>query len=111
MVGGQNTKKRAAIKLQLETVPEHEERIIIATGRYIGEGFDDKRLDTLFLTMPISWHGTLAQYAGRLHRNHANKKEVVVYDYVDCQVPMLAKMAEKRLKGYAKIGYTQAFDN
>ncbi len=111
MVGGQNTKKRAAIKLQLETVPEHEERIIIATGRYIGEGFDDKRLDTLFLTMPISWHGTLAQYAGRLHRNHANKKEVVVYDYVDCQVPMLAKMAEKRMKGYAKIGYTQAFDS
>ena len=108
MVGGQNTKKRAAVKLQLETAPEHEERIIIATGRYIGEGFDDKRLDTLFLTMPISWHGTLAQYAGRLHRNHANKKEVVVYDYVDCQVSMLAKMAEKRMKGYAKIGYTKA---
>ncbi len=105
MVGGQNTKKRAAVKLQLETVPEYEERIIIATGRYIGEGFDDKRLDTLFLTMPISWHGTLAQYAGRLHRNHAHKKEVVVYDYVDRQVPMLAKMAEKRMKGYAKIGY------
>lgn len=70
-----------------------------------GEGFDDKRLDTLFLTMPISWHGTLAQYAGRLHRNHANKKEVIVYDYIDRQVPMLAKMAEKRMKGYAKIGY------
>lgn len=105
MVGGQNTKKRVAVKLQLETVPEHEERIIIATGRYIGEGFDDKRLDTLFLTMPISWHGTLAQYAGRLHRNHAHKKEVVVYDYVDRQVPMLAKMVEKRMKGYAKIGY------
>ncbi len=108
MVGGQNTKKRTAVKLQLETVPEHEERIIIATGRYIGEGFDDKRLDTLFLTMPISWHGTLAQYAGRLHRDHANKKEVVVYDYVDGQVSMLAKMAEKRMKGYLRIGYQKS---
>ena len=108
MVGGQNTKKRTAVKLQLETVPEHEERIIIATGRYIGEGFDDKRLDTLFLTMPISWHGTLAQYAGRLHRDHANKKEVIVYDYVDGQVPMLAKMAEKRMKGYLRIGYQKS---
>ncbi|MBU6338351.1 MAG: DEAD/DEAH box helicase [Rickettsiales bacterium] len=105
MVGGQNAKKRAAVKLQLEPVPENEERIIIATGRYIGEGFDDKRLDTLFLTMPISWHGTLAQYAGRLHRDHVNKKEVIVYDYVDGQIPMLAKMAEKRMKGYLRIGY------
>ncbi|MBI2792843.1 MAG: DEAD/DEAH box helicase family protein [Gammaproteobacteria bacterium] len=105
MVGGQNAKKRAEIKLQLETLSDDEERVIIATGSYIGEGFDDKRLDTLFLTMPISWHGTLAQYAGRLHRAHAHKKEVVIYDYVDNQVAMLAKMAEKRLKGYSKIGY------
>lgn len=105
MVGGQSTKKRAEIKLKLETISDCEERIIIATGSYIGEGFDDKRLDTLFLTMPISWHGTLAQYAGRLHRTHAHKKEVVIYDYVDNQVAMLTKMAEKRLRGYAKIGY------
>lgn len=105
MTGGQNTKKRLEIKLQLETISDEEERVIIATGGYIGEGFDDKRLDTLFLTMPISWHGTLAQYAGRLHRIHANKKEVIIYDYVDNQVTMLAKMAEKRLKGYSKIGY------
>ncbi len=105
MVGGQNTKKRAEIKLKLETISDCEERIIIATGSYIGEGFDDKRLDTLFLTMPISWHGTLAQYAGRLHRTHAHKKEVVIYDYVDNQVAMLTKMAEKRLRGYSKIGY------
>ncbi|MCC8484191.1 MAG: hypothetical protein LN561_06620 [Rickettsia endosymbiont of Labidopullus appendiculatus] len=62
-------------------------------------------MDTLFLTMPISWHGTLAQYAGRLHRTYAHKKEVVIYDYVDNQVPMLLKMAEKRLKEYSKIGY------
>ena len=105
MVGGQNTKKRAEVKLKLETLSDHEERVIIATGSYIGEGFDDKRLDTLFLTMPISWHGTLAQYAGRLHRTHVHKKEVVIYDYVDNQVAMLARMAEKRLKGYSKIGY------
>lgn len=105
MVGGQNTKKRAEVKLKLETLSDHEERVIIATGSYIGEGFDDKRLDTLFLTMPISWHGTLAQYAGRLHRIHVYKKEVVIYDYVDNQVAMLARMAEKRLKGYTKIGY------
>jgi len=105
MVGGQNTKKRTEISIKLKTIPDHEERVIIATGNYIGEGFDDRRLDTLFLTMPISWHGTLAQYAGRLHRTHAHKKEVVIYDYVDNQVAMLAKMAEKRLKGYSKIGY------
>ena len=105
MVGGQNAKKRAEVNLQLANTPESEERVIIATGRYIGEGFDDKRLDTLFLTMPISWHGTLAQYAGRLHRDYANKKEVLIYDYVDNQVAMLAKMAAKRIKGYTKIGY------
>jgi len=105
MTGGQSAKQQAEVKHKLETLSDQEERIIIATGSYIGEGFDDKRLDTLFLTIPISWHGTLAQYAGRLHRAHAHKKEVLIYDYVDSQVPMLLKMAEKRLKGYAKIGY------
>jgi superfamily II DNA or RNA helicase len=77
----------------------------VATGRYIGEGFDDARLDTLFLATPISWRGTLQQYAGRLHRNHSNKREVQVYDYVDARVPMLLKMYQRRLKGYAAIGY------
>ncbi|OZG31292.1 DEAD/DEAH box helicase [Rickettsia endosymbiont of Culicoides newsteadi] len=105
MIGGQNTKKRTKVKHKLEMISDQEKRVLIATGRYIGEGFDDQRLDTLFLTMPISWYGTLAQYAGRLHRIHADKKEVVIYDYVDKQVPMLSKMAEKRLKAYAKIGY------
>ena len=78
---------------------------ILATGSYIGEGFDDPRLDTLFLTMPISWRGTLQQYVGRLHRIHDGKKVVQVYDYVDSAVPMLARMFEKRLKGYRAIGY------
>jgi superfamily II DNA or RNA helicase len=105
MVGGQSAKELAFIKERLATIPDNEERLIIATGRYIGEGFDDGRLDTLFLTMPISWHGTLAQYAGRLHRTHQRKKEVVIYDYVDHQIPMLAKMAGKRMRGYAKLGY------
>jgi len=90
---------------QLATVPDHEERLIIATGRYLGEGFDDARLDTLFLAMPISWKGTLAQYAGRLHRLHHGKTEVVVYDYVDHFVPTLARMAERRFRGYRALGY------
>jgi len=80
--------------------------VLIATGRYIGEGFDDARLDTLFLTMPISWRGTLHQYAGRLHRFHDNKKIVRIYDYVDVNVPMFARMFQKRLKGYKAIGYS-----
>jgi len=65
---------------KLASIPDNEERLIVATGRYLGEGFDDARPDTLFLAMPISWKGTLAQYAGRLHRLHHGKTEVVVYD-------------------------------
>jgi superfamily II DNA or RNA helicase len=80
-------------------------RIILATGRYLGEGFDDARLDTLFLTMPIAWRGTLAQYVGRLHRDHHGKDEVVVYDYADVAVPVLARMAAKRQRGYRALGY------
>jgi len=79
--------------------------VLLATGRYIGEGFDDARLDTLFLALPISWKGTLQQYVGRLHRLHDQKKEVVVYDYVDACVPMLASMFDKRQRGYESVGY------
>ena len=89
----------------LSAIPESEERLLIATGRYLGEGFDDARLDTLFLTMPISWRGTLAQYAGRLHRLYATKKEVIVFDYVDANEPLLAKIAGKREAGYRALGY------
>jgi len=71
----------------------------------LGEGFDDARLDTLFLALPISWRGTLTQYAGRLHRLNATKKEVIIYDYVDFQVPVLAKMYARRRTGYKAIGY------
>ena len=82
--------------------------MIVATGRYIGEGFDDARLDTLFLAMPISWRGTLQQYVGRLHRLHEYKHAVRVYDYIDSCVPVLNRMYEKRLKAYKAIGYTVA---
>jgi hypothetical protein len=90
---------------QLESLPEDQPRIIVATGRYIGEGFDDARLDTLFLALPVSWRGTLAQYAGRLHRLHHSKKEVLIYDYADLKIPMLARMFERRKRGYRAIGY------
>ncbi len=93
---------------RLSEIPEQEERLIIATGKYIGEGFDDPRLDTLFLTMPISWKGMLQQYVGRLHRLHKNKEEVQVYDYVDEQVPYLKRMYKKRLKGYKAMGYVNS---
>ena len=94
-------KQRRETAAALAAVPENESRVILATGSYIGEGFDDARLDTLFLAMPISWKGTLQQYVGRLHRLHDNKRFVQVYDYVDDYVLMLARMYERRLKGYS----------
>jgi len=106
--GGQSERKRREAMERLAAIPEQDERVIVATGRYLGEGFDDQRLDTLFLTMPIAWRGTLAQYAGRLHRLHDPKREVVIYDYVDRDVPVLARMAAKRAAGYSAIGYTIA---
>jgi superfamily II DNA or RNA helicase len=103
--GGMGRKQRRAVAEELAAIPEGEPRVILATGSYIGEGFDDARLDTLFLAMPISWKGTLQQYVGRLHRLHDGKKVVQVYDYVDNYVPMLARMYERRLRGYNAIGY------
>jgi|HubBroStandDraft_1064217.scaffolds.fasta_scaffold02168_2 superfamily II DNA or RNA helicase len=103
--GGMGKKQRRETAASLAAAPEDESRVILATGSYIGEGFDDARLDTLFLAMPISWKGTLQQYVGRLHRLHDNKRFVQVYDYVDNYVPMLARMYDRRLKGYAAIGY------
>jgi superfamily II DNA or RNA helicase len=106
MKGGMGKKQREALASEVSAVPEDQQRVIIATGRYIGEGFDDARLDTLFLAMPISWRGTLQQYVGRLHRLHENKQVVRVYDYVDASVPVLNRMYEKRLKAYKAVGYT-----
>ena len=104
--GGTGKRQRKALAEQIASIRDGEERVLIATGRYIGEGFDDARLDTLFLAMPISWRGTLQQYAGRLHRLHDNKQVVRIYDYVDVNVPMLTRMYNKRLKGYNAIGYS-----
>jgi superfamily II DNA or RNA helicase len=105
--GGMGTKERRLVKERLATIPDTEERLVLATGRYIGEGFDDARLDTLFLALPVSWKGTLIQYTGRLHRLHPAKQEVRLFDYVDREVPMLLRMFEKRLRSYRGIGYAR----
>ena len=105
MVGGMGKKQRKHLQEAIAAVPLDEPRLIVATGRYLGEGFDDARLDTLFLAMPIAWRGTLAQYAGRLHRLNDAKREVVIYDYADLDVPVLARMHAKRRAGYKALGY------
>jgi superfamily II DNA or RNA helicase len=104
---GQMTRhEREAAAARLASIPESEPRALLATGRYIGEGFDDARLDTLFITLPISWRGTVAQYVGRLHRLHEGKRDVRVYDYADLQVAMLDRMFSRRCRAYEAIGYT-----
>jgi superfamily II DNA or RNA helicase len=105
--GGMTAKERRGSAEQLASIPDRAERLVLATGRYIGEGFDDARLDTLFLAMPVPWKGTLIQYSGRLHRRHPTKTEVRIYDYVDREVPMLLRMFEKRLPTYRAIGYAR----
>ncbi len=104
--GGMGKKQRSKVQERIASIPDDEERIILATGRYLGEGFDDPRLNTLFLTLPVSWRGTLAQYAGRLHRLHKMKREVIIYDYADLNVPVLAKMYQRRCRGYKGMGYS-----
>ena len=104
--GGMGKKQRQTVADQLEGIPPDEDRVLLATGKYIGEGFDDARLDTLMLTLPVSWRGTIAQYAGRLHRLYDSKREVRVYDYADLNVPMLARMFDRRCRGYEAVGYT-----
>jgi superfamily II DNA or RNA helicase/very-short-patch-repair endonuclease len=103
---GLGKKQRRALAERLAAIPRDAPRVLIATGKYIGEGFDDPRLDTLFLTLPVSWRGTIAQYAGRLHRLFDGKREVRVYDYADLNVSMLARMFDRRCRGYEAIGYT-----
>ena len=105
MRGGMHRKELTAIRQAFESVPEGTPRLLLATGKFLGEGFDDPRLDTLFLAMPISWRGTLAQYAGRLHRLYDRKTEVIIYDYADTQIPMTMRMFKRRLAGYRAIGY------
>jgi very-short-patch-repair endonuclease len=104
--GGVGQKALRDIRARLAELSSNARRLILATGRYVGEGFDDPRLDTLFLTLPVSWRGTIAQYAGRLHRLQDGKREVRVYDYADLNVPMLSRMFERRCHGYEALGYT-----
>ena len=105
LYGGIGKQQRSAA---MKTLENHFSRstVIVATGRYVGEGFDCSRLDTLFVTMPVSWRGTVAQYVGRLHRLHDGKQLVQVYDYADLNVPMLERMFDKRCAGYEAVGYS-----
>lgn len=105
LTGGMGTKQTAEILKRISETSADRQLTLVATGKFIGEGFDEPRLDTLFLTMPISWKGTLQQYAGRLHRLFENKKEARIFDYVDIHVKMLEKMYGRRLNGYGSIGY------
>jgi superfamily II DNA or RNA helicase len=105
LVGSDSQKQKREKLDALKRIPVTEPLVVVATGKYIGEGFDEPRLDTLFLAMPIAWKGTLAQYAGRLHRSFDGKIEVRVYDYVDVHVRVLERMYQKRLHGYAELGY------
>lgn len=104
--GGYSKKELHAALERLRSIPEEAGQVVVATGRFIGEGFDDARLDTLFLAMPVSWRGTVAQYAGRLHRMHRGKGVVRVHDYADLDVPMLSRMFDKRCAAYEAVGYT-----
>ena len=104
--GGMGKKSLREAMAQLTAIPENEARVVIATGKFVGEGFDDSRLDTLLLTMPVAWRGIIAQYAGRLHRLHHGKREVRIHDYADLDVPMLSHMFDKRCAGYEAVGYT-----
>ena len=106
LLSGKDKTKEKREKIEaIKAVPQAENIVIVATGKYVGEGFDEPRLDTLFLAMPISWKGTLAQYVGRLHRNYEGKTEVIVHDYADIFVPMLDRMYHKRIRVYAELGY------
>ena len=104
--GGLGRKALTATLARLAEIPNNESCAILATGKYVGEGFDHPRLDTLFLTLPVSWRGTIAQYVGRLHRLHEGKRDVRVYDYADLNIPMLSRMFDRRCRGYEALGYT-----
>ena len=106
LIGADKTREKRQKLEFLQSIPSDEPLIIVATGKYVGEGFDCPRLNTLFLAHPISWKGTLAQYAGRLHREYEGKQDVLIYDYIDIRVPFFESMYHKRLKGYASIGYS-----
>jgi len=115
LIGSERTKEKRQKMEHLQSIPPSEQLVIVATGKYVGEGFDYARLDTLFLVSPVAWKGIIAQYAGRLHREFEGKQDVQIYDYIDIRVPICESMYRKRLKGYASIGYrirnNEAFDS
>jgi len=103
--GRMSKKRRSALIADLDALPPEAPRILLATGKLVGEGFDHPPLDTLVLAMPISWKGTLQQYAGRLHREHVTKTDVRILDFVDTGHPALLRMWDKRQRGYKAMGY------
>ena len=105
LIGTSSARERRETMERLEAIPDDQPVVIVATGKYVGEGFDYPRLDTLFLALPIAWKGKVAQYAGRLHRYYRSKTEVQVYDYADIHIPVLERMYQKRVKSYSSIGY------
>ena len=115
LIGSESTKEKRQKMEHLQSIPSSEPLVIVATGKYVGEGFDYARLDTLFLVSPVAWKGIVAQYAGRLHREYEGKQDVQIYDYIDIRVPVCESMYRKRLKGYSSIGYrirnNEAFDS
>ena len=103
--GGMGRREAAEARERIAAIPANEGRILLATGSYLGEGFDDARLDTLLLAMPISWKGRVTQYVGRLHRLREGKTEVRVYDYLDSNVALFNRMFDRRCRGYQALGY------
>lgn len=110
-MGNDSVKKKRETMEQLRIIPETQPLVIVATGKYVGEGFDLPRLDTLMLALPVSWKGLIAQYAGRLHRDYAGKEEVRIYDYIDLRLPICDSMYRKRIYGYKSIGYSISVGN
>ena len=111
LVGNDSAKAKREVMSRLNDIPANELLIIVATGKYVGEGFDLPRLDTLMLALPVSWKGLIAQYTGRLHRNYPGKNETRIYDYIDLRVPVCDSMYRKRLQGYKAVGYSIAVAN
>jgi superfamily II DNA or RNA helicase len=109
--GRLSRRERVARIAALKALPDAAPRIVLATGKLVGEGFDHAPLDTLFLALPISWKGTLRQYAGRLSRAHAGKTAVVIHDYLDVDSPVLMRMWRRRLAGYKSMGYVVETDD
>ena len=103
--GRMSKKQRSALVADLDALPPDAPRVLLSTGKLVGEGFDHPPLDTLVLAMPVSWKGTLQQYAGRLHREHASKADVRIIDFVDTGHPALLRMWDKRQAGYKAMGY------